>query len=215
MCRKIQLRSDGQRASQFVRKQGHEFFFATIRSRQPIGPLPLRTNRFTFRQSCVTIANDRAFLFASSSGVTTAWHQKRVPSLRSCQRLKTTRPSASDVFQFMLRLARKVIFGREDREKCIPDDFIGLVSEDAFRPRVPTKYLAFQIHQVDRILLCIIASKLKRSSISSRSRVYRQFASYFQPFRTSNGVRLPYTKSRGGGWAGWLRDCQFSNLAVG
>ena len=43
-------------------------------------------------RSCITRANDRACFVSSSRGVTTDWHQNRVPSLRTCQRTLSDRP---------------------------------------------------------------------------------------------------------------------------
>ena len=104
-------------------------------------------------RSCITLANDRACLFSSSSGVTVAWHQNRVPSLRTCQQTLSARPPSKAVLSSCSGWPVRMSSGEKKREKCCPMISCDVVAEDAFRPGVPAEQAPFQSDQEDGVLL--------------------------------------------------------------
>ena len=71
-------------------------------------------------RSCITLANDRACLCSSNSGVTTDWHQNRVPSFRTCQRTLSERPSSDAALSSCSGRPVSTSSGEKKREKCWP-----------------------------------------------------------------------------------------------
>ena len=62
----------------------------------------------------------------------------------------------------MLRLAGANVFGRKEAGKVLPDDFVRLVAEEAFRPWVPTEQMSVESDQEDGVLL-----RIRRQQVES------------------------------------------------
>ena len=120
-------------------------------------------------RSCITRAKDRACLFSSSRGVTVAWHQNRVPSLRTCQRTLSARPSAEAVLSSCSGWPLRMSSGEKKREKCCPMISSDLVAEQAFRPGVPAEQMPARLDQEDGVLL-----RFRRQQVESLSHFLRR-----------------------------------------
>ena len=68
----------------------------------------------------------------------------------------------------MLGLAGENVFGRKEAGKVLPDDFVGLVAENAFRPGVPTEQMPVESDQEDGVLL-----RIRRQQVKSLSHFLR------------------------------------------
>ena len=121
-------------------------------------------------RSWITTANDRACLFSLSSSVTVARHQNRVPSLRTCQQAPSARPPVQGCLEFMLGQAGEDVFGGIETGKMLPDDFMGVVAEDAFRPCVPANGRPSSPTRKTAYSMASVASRSKRSPISCEER---------------------------------------------
>ena len=106
-------------------------------------------------RSCITRAKDRACLFSSSSGVTVARHQNRVAVLAHLPAIASARTVRQRRLEFMLGLAREDVFGRKEAGEVLPDDFVGLIAEEAFRSGVPAEQVSVESDQENGVLLRI------------------------------------------------------------
>ena len=52
----------------------------------------------------------------------------------------------------MLGPAREEIFGGKEAGEVLPHDFMGLVAENALRPRIPAEQPSFKSYQEDGVL---------------------------------------------------------------
>jgi hypothetical protein len=64
----------------------------------------------------------------------------------------------------MLGQTGENIFGRKEAGKVLPNDFIGLVAENAFRPCVPTEQMSSQSDQENGVFLRIHRQQVKSLS---------------------------------------------------
>jgi hypothetical protein len=63
--------------------------------------------------------------------------------------------------ELMLRLSGENIFGRKEAGKVLPDYFIGMVTENAFSPCVPTEQMSFQSNKEYGVLLRVRGQQVK------------------------------------------------------